>query len=49
MKKIILKDNLDAVAAERFIDDGSRTLVGVIRFFKERDMIPVLKIAQSIK
>jgi len=43
--KYKIKENLDAVAAERFIDDGSRTLVGVIRFFKERDMTPVLKIA----
>ena len=42
-------DKLDAVSAEKFVDEGSRTLQGVIRFFKERDMGPVLKIAETIK
>ena len=42
-------EKLDAVSAEKFVDEGSRTLTGVIRFFKDRDMGPVLKIAENIK
>lgn len=40
---------LNAVEAEKFVDDGSRNLQQVIRFFKDKDLGPMLKIAQSIK
>ena len=42
-------NNLDAEAAEKFIEDSSRSLQGVIRHFGERDHTAVLKIAQVIK
>jgi hypothetical protein len=42
-------DELDAEEAEKFIEDSSRTLMGVIRHFKERDHAAVLKIAELIK
>ena len=38
-------DSIDAVAAERFVEDSIRTLTGVCRFFKERELTNVLKIA----
>jgi len=47
-----LKDELstiDATAAERFVEDSIRTLTGVCRFFKEKDLQGVLKIATSIR
>jgi dynein heavy chain len=42
-------ESLDAEEAEKFIDDSSRTLMGVIRHFRERDHTAVLKIAEIIK
>ncbi len=42
-------DTLDAVAAEKFVEDGSRTLMQVIRFFKDRNIDAVLKIAQKVR
>ena len=36
---------IDAVAAERFVEDSSRILTGVCRFFKEKELTNVLKIA----
>ena len=42
-------ETLDAVAAEKFVEESVRVLAGVNRFFKERDIGPVLKIAQSVK
>jgi dynein heavy chain len=42
-------DELNAEEAEKFIDDSSRTLMGVIRHFKEKDHGAVLKIAELIK
>lgn len=47
-----LKDpwvDLKAAEAEKFVDDAYRSLTGVIRFFKDRDLIPMMKIAQTIK
>lgn len=38
-------ETIDAVSAERFVDDAIRTLTGVTRFFKERELLNVLKIA----
>jgi len=42
-------EDLDAEEAEKFIEDSSRTLMGVIRHFKEKDHGAVLKIAELIK
>ena len=42
-------EQVDAVAAERFVDESIRILAGVCRFFKERELNNVLKIAQSVK
>ena len=42
-------ESLDAVAAEKFIEDSVRLIGTVIRFFKERDIVDILKIAQYVK
>ncbi len=47
-----LKDpwvDLKATEAEKFVDDAFRALTGVIRFFKDRDLTAMMKIAQTIK
>lgn len=51
-QKIWMRDDLemvDAVTAERFVEDAQRILTGVIRFFKERGHEGVLKITQEVK
>jgi len=40
---------LDAPAAEKFMEESVRVLGGTIRFFKERDIEAILKIAQAVK
>lgn len=40
---------IDAVAAEKFVEESIKVLTGVTRFFKERELTNVLKISQSIK
>mgnify|MGYP000969673680 CR=1 FL=1 len=40
---------LDAPAAEKFVDESVRIIGGVIRFFKERDIDSILKIATVVK
>lgn len=40
---------IDAVSAERFVEESIRVLSSVTRFFKERELTNVLKISQSIK
>ena len=42
-------ESLDAVAAEKFIEESVRIIGSVIRFFRERDIEPILKIAQIVK
>jgi len=42
-------EELDAESAEKFIDESSRTLIGAVRHFKEREYSAVLKIAETIK
>lgn len=42
-------ETLDAPGAERFVDEGGRTLTGCMRFFRERQIEPILKIAQKVK
>lgn len=42
-------ETLDAVAAEKFVEDSVRIIATVIRFFKERDIEAILKIAQMVK
>ena len=42
-------ETLDAAAAEKFVEDSVRIFATVMRFFKERDIEPILKIAQTIK
>lgn len=47
-----LKDDfktLDAVTAERFVEDSARLLNGVCRFFKERNIPAVFSIANTVK
>lgn len=38
-------ERLDAVYAERFVEDSIKLLIGVIRFLRERGIETVLKIA----
>lgn len=42
-------ETLDAPAAERFVDESVRIIASCIRFFKERDIDAILKIAVAIK
>lgn len=43
-------ETVDAVAAEKFVEESSRILQGVIRYFRDQKKIPaILKIAQTIK
>ena len=42
-------ETLDAVAAEKFIEESVRIIGTVIRFFRERDIEAILKIAQIVK
>ncbi len=42
-------ETLDAPAAEKFVEESVRILASVIRFFKERDIEAILKIATAIK
>ena len=41
--------SLDAVTAERFVEDSARLLNGVCRFFKERGINHVFNIANQVK
>lgn len=38
-------ETVDAVSGEKFVDDSIRILTGVTRFFKERNVPGVLRIA----
>jgi hypothetical protein len=40
---------VDAVSGERFVEDSIRSLTGVTRFFRDRNIGGVLKIAQQVK
>jgi dynein heavy chain, axonemal len=40
---------VDAVSGERFVEDSIRSLTGVTRFFRDRNISGVLKIAQQVK
>ena len=42
-------NTLDAVNAERFVEEGSRLLTGVLRHFKDKDLSGVYDIAKTIK
>ena len=42
-------EHLYAPAAEKFMEESVRTLGGVIRFFKERDIEAILKITKAVK
>lgn len=42
-------EQLDAVTAEKFVEDAVRTLAGAIRFYKERQMDSMMKIASVVK
>lgn len=35
--------------ADKFVDEGSKTLIGIIRFMKDRGITQVQKIAEMIK
>jgi len=38
-------EELDAISAEKFVEDGIKTLNGVMRHFKERELPNIAKIA----
>ena len=40
---------LDAVFAEKFVDEGLRTLAGVIKYFKEKQLSKNLQIAEKVR
>ena len=40
---------LNAPAAEQFMEDATKLMAGNIRFFKERSIAPILKISEQIK
>ena len=42
-------NTIDAVTAEKFVEETSRSLIGVIRFFKDRGLMPIHDIAFQIK
>jgi len=42
-------ENLDAEEGERFVEEAVRTMGGVIRFFRDRGINQVLKIAEKVK
>jgi hypothetical protein len=42
-------ERLDAVYAEKFVEDSIKLLVGVIRFLRDRGIDNVLKIAVNVK
>lgn len=42
-------ETLDAPAAEKFVEESVRILASVNRFFKERDIEAILKIASAVK
>jgi len=42
-------NKLDALGAEKFVEEGLRTLGGVIRFFRDKELGPVLKIGESVR
>lgn len=39
-------EKIDAPAAEKFVEEGFRTLTNVMRFFKEKEINSVQKIAE---
>lgn len=42
-------EELDAPAAEKFVEEGLRTLGGVIRYFKDKGQQKILSIAENIR
>ncbi len=40
---------LDANAAEKFVEDSIRTLTGVQRYFKDKEILPMCKINETVK
>ena len=42
-------DELDAPSAEKFVEEGLRTLGGVIRYFKDKGQQKILNIAENIR
>jgi len=42
-------ENLDAIFCEKFVEDGCKTLAGCMRFFKEKEIISVMRIAEKVK
>jgi len=42
-------NELDANAAEKFVEDSLKTLTGVLRYFKDRDIDAMCKITDVIK
>lgn len=42
-------ETLDAPAAEKFVDESVRVIASCTRFFKERDIEAILKIASVVK
>jgi dynein heavy chain len=40
---------IDAPAVEKFVEDGMRTLAVAARYFKDRDLIAINKIAENVR
>lgn len=42
-------ESLDAEECEKFVEDAFKTMAQVNRFFKEKDIPPILKIGETVK
>ena len=42
-------DSIDADSCEKFVEDSLKNLLHSIRYFKDKEIIHILKIAESIK
>lgn len=42
-------EELDAPAAEKFVEDSLRVLMQTIKIFRDRDLPPILKITEQVK
>jgi hypothetical protein len=40
---------LDAVGCEKFVDEGLKTLLTCSKYFKEKQQVKILKIAEQVR
>ena len=42
-------ESLDAEDCEKFVEDAFKTMITTNRFFKDKDILPILKIGEVVK